>query len=199
MPVRSAATTTTHKENLLEGALQCLQERGYARTTARDIVAASGANLGAIGYHYGSTERLLNEALLAGFERWFEELAAAASEAVREAEPLVAIARALPLTFERNRPMARAFVEAVAQAESSEEVRAGLVDCYARGRQLLAGLLAPDSPPSRELTLVASFLLAVFDGFLIQWLLDPEQAPDAEAMAALAGAFAPALGLGADR
>ena len=87
--------------------------------------------------------------------------------------------------------MARAFVEAVAQAENSEEVRAGLVDCYARGRQLLVGLLAPGTPPSPELTLVASFLLAVFDGFLIQWLLDPEQAPDAEAMAGLAAPSRP--------
>jgi AcrR family transcriptional regulator len=197
MPAKTA--TTSHKENLLEGALLCLQERGYAHTTARDIVAASGANLGAIGYHYGSTERLLNEALLAGFERWFEELAAAAAEAVRESEPLIAIARALPLTFERNRPMARAFIEAVAQAESSEEVRVGLVDCYARGRELLVALLAPESPPSPELNLVASFLLAVFDGFLIQWLLDPEQAPDAEAMAGLAAAFSPVLGLQASR
>ena len=133
--------------------------------------------------------------MLAGFERWFEELAAAAAAAVRQSEPLIAIARALPATFKRNRPMARAFVEAVAQAESSAEVRAGLVDCYARGRQLLVELLAPESPPSPELTLVASFLLAVFDGFLIQWLLDPEQAPDSEAMAGLAAAFSPALGL----
>ena len=37
----------------------CLREKGYAHTTARDIVAASSTNLASIGYHYGSTKALL--------------------------------------------------------------------------------------------------------------------------------------------
>jgi hypothetical protein len=40
--------------------------RGYARTTARDLAAESGANLASIGYHFGSKEALLNEALAEG-------------------------------------------------------------------------------------------------------------------------------------
>lgn len=47
-----------HREDLLEGAKRCLLEKGYARTTARDIGAASGTNLASIGYHYGSKEAL---------------------------------------------------------------------------------------------------------------------------------------------
>src|SRR5215468_4329398 len=52
-----------HREDLLAGAVRCLREKGYARTTARDIVAASGTNLASIGYHYGSTQALLNAAV----------------------------------------------------------------------------------------------------------------------------------------
>jgi len=184
---------TSHRENLLEGALLCLQERGYARTTARDIVAASGANLGAIGYHYGSTERLLNQALLTGFERWYEELAAAAERAAHESQPLFVIARELPRTFEQNRPLVRAFIEAVAQADHSDEVRAGLLDCYARGREMLAELFFPNAPQGPQMRPVLSFLLAIFDGLLIQWLLDPEQALDGEELAGLTALLAPSL------
>ena len=54
-----------HREDLLVGAVACLREKGYARTTARDIVAASGTNLASIGYHYGSVTALLNAAVLA--------------------------------------------------------------------------------------------------------------------------------------
>src|SRR5207302_11259415 len=54
----------SHKEQLIEGAIECLQTKGYARTTARDIAAASSANLASIGYHFGSKESLLNEALM---------------------------------------------------------------------------------------------------------------------------------------
>lgn len=190
---RRAAATAGNRGALLEGALSCLQQRGYARTTARDVVAASGTNLGAIGYHYGSTERLLNAALLAGFERWFEELAQAAAQATRQTQPLVAIARELPATFARNRPLARAFVEAVAQAESSEEIRAGLRDCYARGRELLGGLLGMSAAGKPQQRLVASLLLAIFDGLLIQWLLDPEQAPGEQELAGIATLLAPAV------
>ena len=49
-----------NREALLEGAKHCLYEKGYARTTARDISTAAGTSLAAIGYHYRSTEALLN-------------------------------------------------------------------------------------------------------------------------------------------
>lgn len=38
-------------------------ERGVAKTTARDIASAAGVSLAAIGYHFGSKERLITEAL----------------------------------------------------------------------------------------------------------------------------------------
>ena len=66
-----------HREDLLAGAMACLREKGYAHTTARDIVAASGTNLGSIGYHYGSTKALLNAAVLASVDEWGPQLGSA--------------------------------------------------------------------------------------------------------------------------
>src|SRR5918997_1679891 len=63
-----------HREQLLEGAKRCLIERGYAHTTARDIVAASGTNLASIGYHFGSKEALLNAAMIEAMDEWGSEL-----------------------------------------------------------------------------------------------------------------------------
>ena len=48
-----------HREELLDGAAQCLYDKGFGRTTARDVVAASGTNLASIGYHFGSKDALL--------------------------------------------------------------------------------------------------------------------------------------------
>jgi AcrR family transcriptional regulator len=53
-----------HREDLLEGARRCLLEKGFVRTTARDIVKESGTNLASIGYHYGSKDALLAEAYI---------------------------------------------------------------------------------------------------------------------------------------
>src|SRR6516225_7400207 len=63
-----------HREDLLAGAVRCLREKGYGRTTARDIVAASGTNLASIGYHYGSTQALLNAAVFQAMEDFGAEI-----------------------------------------------------------------------------------------------------------------------------
>jgi AcrR family transcriptional regulator len=170
-----------NRDALLDGALRCLQDRGYARTTARDIVAASGTNLGAIGYHYGSTEELLNQAVVEGFRRWFDELADSAVRSGGDTplERLTRITAEFPDSFERNRPVARAFVEALAQAEHSEDVRVALADTYEEGRQNLIALLQPalGDPDSVQARVLASLLIAIFDGGLMQWLVDPDRTP----------------------
>ncbi|WP_434096275.1 TetR/AcrR family transcriptional regulator [Streptosporangium roseum] len=51
-------------EDLPAAAKQCLSERGYARTTVRDIVAVSGSNLAAINYHFRSKDALLTQAMI---------------------------------------------------------------------------------------------------------------------------------------
>lgn len=52
-----------NREDLLAGARQVIIERGVAKATAREIAAAAGVSLAAIGYHFGSKEQLLTEAL----------------------------------------------------------------------------------------------------------------------------------------
>ena len=69
----------SHREDLLDGAVACLREKGYAQTTARDIVAASGTNLASIGYHYGSLKALLNAAVLKALDDFGEQMAQAMS------------------------------------------------------------------------------------------------------------------------
>ncbi|MFI5776307.1 TetR/AcrR family transcriptional regulator [Nocardia sp. NPDC051570] len=52
-----------NREDLLAGARKALLERGLAKVTARDIAAAAGVSLAAIGYHFGSKDRLISEAV----------------------------------------------------------------------------------------------------------------------------------------
>lgn len=51
---RGAAT----REALIDAAIALIGERGYANTSTRDIAHASGQNLAAIAYHFGSKEKL---------------------------------------------------------------------------------------------------------------------------------------------
>ncbi|WP_039797895.1 TetR/AcrR family transcriptional regulator [Nocardia araoensis] len=52
-----------NREDLLAGARKVIIERGVAKATARDIASAAGVSLAAIGYHFGSKDQLITEAL----------------------------------------------------------------------------------------------------------------------------------------
>jgi AcrR family transcriptional regulator len=188
-----------HREDLLAGARRCLEERGYARTTARDLVAASGTNLASIGYHFGSKEALLNEAIAESFEEWAQRVRALALAAVPEgagAEPvqlLVASWGAMRASFDEYRGLSVAFIEALAQAERQPGLRAQLAATYRQTRAQVAEMvteLMADVDPDQASTL-ASFEIALCDGLLVQWLLDPDATPSGEQ---LVNALGTALG-----
>src|ERR1700712_5291714 len=97
-----------HREDLLDGAKRCLYTKGYARTTARDIVAASGTNLASIGYHYGSKEALLNAALMSATEDWGETLDAPVAALPPVTDPFArfeAVFARIIASYEGSRPL----------------------------------------------------------------------------------------------
>ncbi|MGH8881492.1 MAG: TetR/AcrR family transcriptional regulator, partial [Stackebrandtia sp.] len=49
-----------NRQQLLDAAKQCLFDKGYERTTVRDISDLAGVSKAAIGYHFGSKEALMN-------------------------------------------------------------------------------------------------------------------------------------------
>lgn len=182
----------SHREQLLSAARQCLEQRGYARTTARDLVAASGTNLASIGYHFGSKEALLNEAMLAAFTEYADKLLALARAACDPAGPQAAAGGgthprdhirqswiAMVEEFTNIRALMVAFVEAMAQAERNPELRSQLAEGYDRLRATVAAAVTEREPAVSEdcARAIASFMIAVCDGLMMQWLLDPERTP----------------------
>lgn len=175
--------TLGHRELLLAAARRCLVERGYARTTARDLVAMSGTNLASIGYHFGSKEELLAQALDDVFVDYTEKVVALARAAGAgtsdPGEAVTAAWTAMTEMQEEYRPLLIAFVEALAQAERSDELRARLAAGYEEMRQKITdGVLAvvPDLPEPAARS-IASFFIAVSDGYMVQWLLDEAATP----------------------
>jgi AcrR family transcriptional regulator len=177
-----------HKEALLEGARKCLEEKGYARTTARDIVAASDTNLASIGYHFGSKEALLNAAIAQAFEEWTDRVGEI-SQSPENVSPLDQMAAGWIATldsFEEHRALLVAFVESIAQAERSPELRAQLADHYQRCREQIGSIVTASLGDNAgvDAGTIASFLMAVVDGLVLQWLLDPERTPDGQQLVA---------------
>ncbi|GIH96231.1 transcriptional regulator [Planobispora siamensis] len=191
-----------HRDRLLAAAMTCLQHKGYARTTARDLVAASGTNLASIGYHFGGKEALLNAAVAECFRIWTARLEEAVF-ATAGSGPRERLERALTVmlgSFDELRPLIAACVEAFPAALHSEQLRRQLADAYADIRTTTAGMitrscaelgLQPPGPPQTT----ASVLIALCDGLMLQWLLDPLAVPDASqavgALSALSAVLTP--------
>jgi len=173
------------KEKLLAGAKTCLRERGYSRTTARDITAASGANLASIGYHYGSVDALLTAAMVDGIGDWGQSFALVMGAG--DVPPDLAAAWTQVLrTFSEHRAMLLASFEAFVQSEHLPELRSQLAAAYEQGREGLAGLfLGPDAGAlsAEDLHAVGSVSLAMMTGFISQWMTDPERAPTGDQVA----------------
>lgn len=189
----------SNREALLDGAKRCLREQGYARTTARDLVAASGTNLSSIGYHFGSKEALLAEAFDAVFLEWTAQLNTAALDhpAGNALERMAASWKAMLDTLPEHERLMLAFVESIGPSVRSPELRAKLAEHYRRVRTEVAGAVAealgPEGSAGVDVDVVASFLIAITDGFMIQFLVDPARCPTGEQLVgALGGALSAA-------
>lgn len=176
-----------HRARLLEAAISCLQEKGYARTTARNLVAGSRTNLASIGYHFGSKEGLLNAALLEAFQRWLKPLIELAAEP-GSATPLQRLQRGLEEvadSLEENRLLVAAALEAWAQLPHSAELRKAMQDSYDDFHRAIAATVRDafaEAGVSAEIDAeaLATLIIALFDGLLVRWQLDPDDPPSAK-------------------
>ena len=179
-----------NREALLDAAKRCLFEKGYANTTARDIATSAGTSLAAIGYHYGSTEALLNAAMIEAMGEWGEQLAVTlAQEAPDDADDKDADALAgferfwtrVIESFEGQRKIWAASFELFALVDRVPELRRQLAEANEEARLGLGevfGGLDPATDLARTRA-VGSFYQALISGIVAQWLIDPERAPTA--------------------
>jgi AcrR family transcriptional regulator len=193
----------SNRDALLLGAKKCLLEKGYNRTTARDIAAAAGVSLAAIGYHFSSKEALLTEALLLAFGEWDEDLQRALRTAVPPgvgpAERFEAIWAKIMATFTTHRPLWVANFEIFAQMVGQESARRVIADKVHLARAGLAAMfLNREESTLSEQTVwtIGTFYHVLLSGLVLQWLIDPASALSARALTDALRATAESLGAG---
>ncbi|WP_060176846.1 TetR/AcrR family transcriptional regulator [Streptomyces sp. IMTB 1903] len=172
-----------HREDLLEGAKKCLVEKGFVRTTARDIVSASGTNLASIGYHYGSKDALLAEAFTGLMEQWGAVFQDGLDGEGGSAERFRALWEGVLAQHEKSAPVWAASLEVALGRDQRPDLRAMLAASQAEGRRTLASLLTgtPEGElDERDVRTLGSFYQALLNGLMIQRLFDPESAATAE-------------------
>ncbi|MFF9770851.1 TetR/AcrR family transcriptional regulator [Streptomyces sp. NPDC014636] len=176
-----------HREDLLEGAKRCLLEKGFLRTTARDIVKESGTNLASIGYHYGSKAELLVQAyvsLIEGVgERFDPGLGGKVTQPPGSLERFQEVWTSVIRTVPESRAIWLLSFELMFQDERLEEVRKLLAAAQLEGRvgltALFSGVPEADLDPAAAET-EGRLYQTLLNGLMVQWLFDPDSASTAE-------------------
>ncbi|KOU77024.1 TetR family transcriptional regulator [Streptomyces sp. MMG1533] len=178
-----------HREDLLEGAKRCLLQKGFARTTARDIVKESGTNLASIGYHYGSKDALLVQAYVSLVEATGHRFEPGGEGEAAMSTP--------PGSLERFQEVWANIINAVAespaiwllsfelilQGDRLPEVRRMLAAAQDQG---MSGLLPlfngiPEEEQSRDtIDTEGRLYQTLLQGLMVQWVFDPDTATSAE-------------------
>ncbi|MEV0156031.1 TetR/AcrR family transcriptional regulator [Micromonospora sp. NPDC050686] len=177
-----------NREDLLAGARRCLMDKGYSGTTARDIAAASGTSLAAIGYHFRTTKALLDEALFEAMAEWGDELQRTLAVDVKPdadaKERFEAAWTRIIESFARLRPLWSIQFELIAQMDRSPELREAFATANHQARLGLAEVFHHLDPVADEAQALAlgAFYQALLGGLAAQWLVDPESTPSAAAL-----------------
>jgi AcrR family transcriptional regulator len=171
-----------NREALRLGAKRCLLEKGYARTTSRDIAAVSKVSLAAIGYHFGSKEALLTEALILAFGDWdrefHETLSASIPPNTTGAERFELIWARLIKTFETHRSLWVANFELFSEMDRQPVIRQILGNSIQLARAGLAALFRGEDESAiceRTVQTVGTFHHVLLTGMIAQWLIDPKR------------------------
>ncbi|AWZ04173.1 MULTISPECIES: TetR/AcrR family transcriptional regulator [unclassified Streptomyces] len=197
-----------HREDLLEGAKKCLVEKGFVRTTARDIVKASGANLASIGYHYGSKDALMTEAFIAVIQDWGDQFTAGVRGEGGSLERFRSVWDGVHSGRAESGPIWAASMEVALTPDRLPELRTMLAASQGEGRKGLVSMftgVAEEDLGEEDLRTTGAFYQALLNGFMLQWLFDPASAATpadltegmrraVEAMAKAAPADGPAAG-----
>ncbi|MFF9818172.1 TetR/AcrR family transcriptional regulator [Streptomyces sp. NPDC014006] len=178
-----------HREDLLEGAKRCLLQKGFLRTTARDIVKESGTNLASIGYHYGSKDALLVQAYVELIESVGDDfdpgwgasgqVDAPPGSLERFQEVWAGIIRSVPA----SRAIWLLSFELLFQGDRLPEVRKLLAEAQVEGRKGILTLFngIPEAELDDESVDTEGRLYqTLLNGLMVQWLFDPDSATTAD-------------------
>jgi AcrR family transcriptional regulator len=182
-----------HGEALREAARELVRTKGLSRTTARDLVGASGTNLRSIGYHFGSKDALMAEVLTHLCAEW-NEGPIAASRADRSSSPqdrMTSAVRTMLTGLAAKLDDLFVYLESVTEARHSTELAEHLMATQKASLDAIAEAVrdgVPDLDPVLHRWL-ARILVAVHDGLALQLAVAPAPEMDEvdDIVAALAG------------
>lgn len=179
-----------NREELLAGARQCLIEKGYVQTTARDIANVSGVSLAAIGYHFGTKDSLLQEAMVQANLEWGQRVdrtvaETAGSESDDWSSRVESMWERLLASSHEDLRMLQASVEVLLNVEQSTPVCSSINSAMFQARNALVTMFDHDAQEmtDAEREAVGRTYHALLVGARLLQLVNTDVAPTARDIA----------------
>ncbi|HWV34179.1 MAG TPA: helix-turn-helix domain-containing protein [Thermomicrobiales bacterium] len=189
-----------NREDLLVGARKCLLDKGYVQTTARDIATASGVSLAAIGYHFGTKEKLLQEAMAEANAEWGERLVESASSVEVPAQASWAewferVWRNILDDSTEDQRMMLASLEVLANVDPSAPVHFSIGERMSCARDALVSLFGHDTEAltAEQLEALGTFYFALDIGARVLGAVSPGCGPSSHQLVMALQAIAPRI------
>ena len=164
------------RAEIIEATFFCIALKGYSNITMQDIADSAGVSKGVIHYYFRNKEELF----LSVLERLIRDLDSHLAKKVERAKtPPQKIRAITSAVFEKTRENKKfqvVLLDFWAQSTKNPTLRAATASQYARYRHLAKKIIAEGvekgyfgkCDPSR----VASALIGLIEGFIIQWIFD---------------------------
>lgn len=175
MPLVAAEHLSARRQQILDAAEACFSRNGFHKTTMQEIIAESELSAGAIYNYFNSKDEII-ESIAQKRHQSEREAVESVKADVALSDALIMLARSFTeelLTeqgLQKRRVSVLAWAEALLNPRVAASVREGLDGPRLALRDVI---LQNDLPSDLESDAVARMFLAMFHGFVLQMIWDP--------------------------
>jgi len=169
---------TRRQKEILEAAQQVFAAKGFHAANVAEVAATAGVSQGTVYHYFDSKEALL----MAVYEEWetanlHREIDAALAAASSAAEKLTFLARATAQRIEHSFDLLNAQIEFWSHIPRHEAIRGRFKELFAQLSDELATVIQEGITAGEFRAIdaegLARWLIAGYDGLIVQWLADP--------------------------
>ena len=186
-PHKKQEDMQNNRQKIIDAATALVMERGVKGTSLADIANAAGISKGTLFYHFSAKDDLIYELT----EKHFDEIT---RSKLKKAEQMQGCSlqeilqeSILGILHAENRGKLNLYLLQEAVIENPA-LKSRFADKYVEFQNTMRQFLNMVAPPmdNDRAVAVSRLLVAVLDGLIIQWLLDPDAIPVKDIAAVIA-------------
>jgi len=174
-----AAHESERRLALLKAAFREVGEKGFSNVTLEDIAERAGVSKGVTLYYFDSKEDLFRSLFAWLIDSIQDRMRQAVAQADQPVEKIRALVGLIFPSPSRNRAFFRAYIDFCGLAARREAFREVGERFYANCREIDRGIVEDGMRRGvftvRDPAEAASTLRAIFDGLMLQWLMERDQ------------------------